>query len=237
MDLHTPNDERRPFNDGGAVVQQRGCAGPTTTLRASIADGPHHHRRSAGVHRRYSATSTSNPQSPIGARQRFNGAAADSHRRISRPSSPKLHSCMGERQQSIRPSAASIRPAPAFNTEPSNAHRRTPAVRPPTPRVQPWRPGRQALTPDAHQRPLGAHPRTRRHRRAQTPPPRNVWSICSFDRQRGYMHPMAPGPIARLHAARAISRTRSSTAISSFTWGELNSPSGPRGVRSVKGDS
>ena len=39
------------------------------------------------------------------------------------------------------------------------------------------------------------------------------------------------------HAATAVPRTRSSTAINSSTCFAVNSPSGPLGVRSVKGDS
>lgn len=39
------------------------------------------------------------------------------------------------------------------------------------------------------------------------------------------------------HAATAVPRTRSSTVISSSTCFAVNNPSGPLGVRSVKGDS
>jgi hypothetical protein len=73
---------------------------------------------------------------------------------------------------------------------------------------------------------------------------RATWARpCQEDSARG--PGWAPGAEALLtlretgafHAAIAPALTRSSTAINSSTCAELNSPSGPRGVRSVNGDS
>jgi len=48
---------------------------------------------------------------------------------------------------------------------------------------------------------------------------------------------MSPLEVAACYAATAVALTAASTATNSSTCAELNSPSGPRGVRSVNGDS
>ena len=45
------------------------------------------------------------------------------------------------------------------------------------------------------------------------------------------------GPGVGVHAAIAVARTASSVRINSSSSAEVNNPSGPRGIRSVNGDS